>query len=372
MRNSKIDFIRPSMPSPLYICIDYIKIVHSNIYSNFGPFETSFRRKLELYTKNTSINFITTCSATLGIHLAIENIFSPSKDKPLVLMPSFTFASAACVCKSLGYKIVFYDINPVTLQPDIESAKSIIKDKHTQIAGIIYCNSFGVGHKENFKKWRYHAVSIPIIVDSAAGFGSRYEDGTSLCALGDCEVFSFHATKTMSVGEGGAISTTNKDLAKKLREASNFGFDSSRSSNKPGTNAKLQELSAAIGIRQLNKLNNNIATKSKNISKYRYLLDSSIKIQPGSERSSVAFLSLILPNEEVRRKCLEALIKDGIECRQYYYPLLSNQPMFKNEKLSSNLDGTRKASNLVLSVPVHHKLKNSDIKKICRTINLMV
>lgn len=360
------------MPNPILIGLDYFKIVRSNIYSNFGPFEQSFRKTLKEYTGNKSINFVTTSSATAGIQIAVENIFHLPEKRPIVLMPSFSFASAACVFKSLGYNISFYDIDPNTLQPDIESAKNMLEHRKNEIAGVLYCNSFGVGLKENFKEWAKHTGSIPIIIDSAAGFGSIYEDGAKLGSLGECEIFSFHATKTMAVGEGGAISTTSKSLATKLKNASNFGFDSSRSSKIPGTNAKLQELSAAIGIRQLKKLDKSIRIKQKNVLLYTRMLDKSVSIQQGSDRSSLAFLTILLPTEAIRNKCLYKLSENGVMCRTYYAPLLSEQAMFNKEGLTSSLKNTKEVSRRILSVPIHHRLTSSQIKEICDTINQML
>jgi len=133
-------------------------------------------------------------------------------DRKKVLLPSFTFAAGAEAILRSGFEPLFIDVDRKSWQPNIEQAEQILTESD-DIAGILLCNVFGVGNT-NITEWEKLASKFakPLIIDSAAGFGSKYFDEEKVGTRGDCEIFSMHATKPFAIGEGGLVVSKNEKL----------------------------------------------------------------------------------------------------------------------------------------------------------------
>ena len=215
-------------------------------------------------------------------------------ERRIALVPSFTFAAGPLVLRSLGFDIMFVEIDRVSWQPDFNQVRRFLKRRGTDTAGILLTSTFGVANAD-IASWEELAADhdVPLVVDSAAGFGSRYASGEVLGSRGTCEVFSFHATKVVAIGEGGAISSTNRELIAEIDKKKNFGFDENRESVSPGTNAKLPELSCAIGLRQLDVLAERIAQRQLTFDLYRrQLAPLGFEFQPSAEHAALPFVSV--------------------------------------------------------------------------------
>lgn len=359
----KTPFIKPHFPAPELVAEDYKNIVDSNWFTNFGPFETRFREQAAGYISSESFG-VTVPNATLGLELAIRALMKPEGNKKEVIMPSFTFIAGAEALISNGLTPVFVDINPTTWQPSLDLAREYIVQHKDNIAGLLLCNVFGVGNPD-IKGWEGLAkeYELPLIVDSAAGFGSLYEDGTKVGSRGDCEIFSFHATKPFAVGEGGLIATKNIALAEKVREMSNFGFNASKEVAYIGTNAKLQELNAAIGLRQLENFSDRLSNRRESLVKYKSLLPN-FQFQQNDERSTIAFVSVKASSGEQAQRIINSLLENGIEARKYYKPLHYENELKKYTKIASTLDVTEDVYASIISLPLHDDMNQEDIKLI--------
>lgn len=363
--NYNIPFIKPSFPGSGILMNDYADITRNNWYTNYGPFEREFSNKLENFLDNGA-KIITFSNATLALMACINELIGHGDGSQYIIMPSFTFVAGAQAILWCGYKPYFIDINEETLQMNIDAAKSIV-GKGAGIKGVLFCNAFGVGDS-NIEDWEDFAesLSIPLIIDSAAGFGSKYIDGEYLGARGDCEVFSFHATKPFAVGEGGAVSSRNKQLIDKLKTIQNFGFNNSRDSQALGFNAKMQEFNAAIGIRQLERFKGRLQQRQSVLKKYKAGLKS-LTFQQNAEISSVCFASAIVPKSVNRNKLVEELNSIGIQIREYYNPPIHKQVYFmRNKHLSKSqrLNITNDISEKIISLPVHDDMNSAHIDAI--------
>lgn len=358
----KIPFIKPVFPSSQDISRDYEAIVKSNWFTNFGPYEVELSQKVADYVGNNS--YATTVSnCTVGLEIAISHLFD--KSKKLVIMPSFTFVAGAEALIKNGYTPLFIDIDKNTWQPNIDYAKEIIQKKRDNIAGILLCNVFGVGNVD-VGEWELLAneYNLSLIIDSAAGFGSVYSGDEKLGARGDCEVFSLHATKPFSVGEGGLITSRNSKLIKKLRSLQNFGFDSDRVVHDIGTNAKMQELNCAIGIRQLTVLSDRLKKRQKLFMYYANRLTAiGFTLQQNADKSTVAFISALAPVDFNIDQAYIHLHENGVEARRYYTPALHQQ--FAISRLSvydsHALQVTEDICKRILSLPLIESMSKSDI-----------
>src|ERR1700733_911757 len=201
--SSEIPFIRPSFPKPAELAEDFDAIVEANWYSNFGPKEQQFARALEEYL-GRGLHVATLANGTLALLAALHAAVGPGTRDRYLLMPSFTFIAVAQAALWAGYRPWFIDIDPETWQPSVPSACAALEGFRDHIAGILLVNVFGVGNPK-VGVWEELAANwnLPIVLDSAAGFGSAYADGEHVGGRGACEIFSFHATKPFAVGEGG-------------------------------------------------------------------------------------------------------------------------------------------------------------------------
>jgi dTDP-4-amino-4,6-dideoxygalactose transaminase len=321
MSNKPIPFIKPHFPDPKLIANDYESIVKSNWFTNFGPYENKLCKGVANFI-GEGVSVTTVANATLGIEIAVKLLFTKDDLRNQVIVPSFTFIAGPAVVISQGFTPVFIDINN-SLQPDITQAKQYIQMNVGKISGILLCNTFGVGNTQ-VDKWEALAkeFGLALIIDSAAGFGSMYDTNTYVGSRGDCEIFSMHATKPFSVGEGGLVVSKNENFISKVRRFENFGFDSNRIALDIGTNAKLQELNCAIGIRQLEDLIPRLENRRNSLEQYKKLLEpKGFEFQENDKLSTVAFVSTLAPNDEVAAEVYSSLVSAGIGVKKYYEPI---------------------------------------------------
>lgn len=360
-----IPFIRPVFPSAELIAQDFRSIVSSNWYTNFGPLEREFARAVADYVGDefyaTTFN-----NATTALIAALHTVLGQGDGEKHVLVPSFTFAAGPEAIEWAGYRPLFIDIDEGSLQPSLAEAQEVLEGDRYPVVGILLGNTFGIGNAE-IGAWENLAekFSLPLIIDSAAGFGSRYKDDRRVGGAGLCEIFSFHATKPFAIGEGGAVVTRDPELAARLKAFENFGFSAGVGATTLGTNGKLQEINAAIGLRQLENFDEAIQSRQNVLARYRLNLDDEqYQFPEGIERSSICFATLVAPNTEARDVSLRSLLTCGIEARAYYSPAVHAQPHFKGAARVSALSTTELIVSKVLSVPVHQRMADDQVDRV--------
>lgn len=367
-----VPFIKPSFPSAEKISRDYELILSSNWFTNFGPFEKKFANKVGEYVGNDYTG-VTFSNATAALIATILATLGKGDGTKYILLPSFTFAAGAHAIIWCGYKPLFIDIERIGLHMDIKVAKAALEDKNFErkIVGILFCNSFGVG-ATNIDEWEElsKSMDLPLIIDSAAGFGSQYTEEKMVGSAGAVEVFSFHATKPFAIGEGGASVTRNKAIADKLYSVQNFGFDKNKNATGLGFNAKMQELNAAIGLRQFESFKDTLINRRKTFRQYLSILDKKkYTLQHNAELASLCFAAVIVNDTTKRDKVLSALKEVGVEVKTYYSPTLHEQKYFSSLKCYSPLYNTQQISNSILSLPIHDNMREQDIDLITTTLN---
>jgi dTDP-4-amino-4,6-dideoxygalactose transaminase len=362
-----IPFIKPSFPSIEDVSEKYSSIIASNTFTNFGPVENDFRSEIKKYIKQ-DVDVATFSNATSALMASIVAINGRGDGTKSIIMPSFSFVAGAQAISWSGYNPIFIDINNDNLQADLEKAASVITKDRSKIAGILYTNVFGIGSPD-LSDWEALSenYSLPLIIDSAAGFGSKYDNNNLLGSKGSCEIFSFHATKPFAIGEGGAVTTKDLILADKLRKMTNFGFDNKRNSIEFGFNAKMQEFNAAIGLLQFKDFDRRLNNRRKAFEKYRdILIKLGFRTIPNIELSSLCFASFICPNELNRNNLVNYLNNIGIQARFYYHPPIHMQSYFKqNIKLSNTEDISRS----IVSLPIHDDENLEYVEIILNEIN---
>jgi len=360
---TRVPFLAPTFPSPSVVAKDYAAIVRHGIFTNSGPVERAFATSLASWIgPGVAVSLVSSCTA--GLELAIRAVFLAGRE--FAVVPSFTFAAGPLAIRRCGYTPVFVDIGETSWQPDLDDAEAFLTREARHVAGILLATTFGVANEE-VKRWEAlaHLHGLPLVIDSAAGFGSVYSWGERVGARGDCEVFSLHATKTLAIGEGGAVAARDSAITTTIDQLKNFGFDSRRQAVLCGTNAKLSELSAAIGLRQLEVLTERLERRHRILAKYKATLPSEcVAFQPGAERSALPFVSALLRSHTARDALVEALDEAEVECRIYYNPPVHSQPIFADASSCAGLETTGDVAGRIISLPMSDRLRRQTIARI--------
>jgi dTDP-4-amino-4,6-dideoxygalactose transaminase len=362
----KISFLSPRFPDVNEVKEDLEKIYESNWYTNSGPYEQSLAKGIEEYI-GSGVRVSILSNATVALMMAIKHLCKPGREK--VIMPSFTFAAGAHAIVWAGYVPIFADIDRGSWQMDIVSVEKYLEKNHLKVAGVLLCNVFGAP-VENIEEWEALAkkYDLPLIIDSAAGMGSEYPNGEKMGCRGDCEIFSFHATKPFGIGEGGAIVSKNDKLINDFNQMKNFGFGPGRSSEMLGLNAKVPEITCAIGVRVLEKFAERLVVRRNILKKYKEMLKGKpVRFLQNDNLSTIAFVCIQVDGE--RDKMLSEFADKQIEVKKYYYPPVHMHSLFSKYDSISSLSNTDYISSTIISLPMHEDLNDDDITRIVTVIN---
>lgn len=366
----RIPFIRPTMPDAAVLAADFASIAAANWYTNFGPQEQAFRRAISEYL-GPPLEVATVSNATVGLMGALAALLPKGDGTAYVATASFTFAAGAQAISWHGYRPAWLDIDPDSLQPSLSSLRELLSTG-VELAAILLTNTFGIGAAE-ISGWeeKAQALGIPLVIDSAAGFGSRYPSGELLGSRGDCEVFSFHATKPFAIGEGGAVVTRKTDLADRVREFTNFGFHArDAGAAHIGLNGKLQEINAAIGLRQLADFEDALADRRALVVRYmREFAGKPLRFPTGVESSSLGFAPIVAESEEARDRVLARLAQAGVEARSYYSPPVHTHAYMRQFEPLVSLECTTEISARMLSLPVLPRMAEDEFQRVGKAID---
>ena len=264
---------RPNLCSreKLHAALD--QIFDNRLLTNDGPFLRRFEEKLQEFLGVR--HCLAVCNATIGLQLVYRALGRARSERKKALMPAFTFIATAHAWEWEGGQPVFCDIDPAhhLLAPGDAEAK--LDDEAALLIGV---HTWGQPCQIEKLAALAKARKIPLVFDSAHAF-SNYSGNRRLGGFGDAEVFSFHATKFFNTFEGGAITTNDDALAAELRHMRNFGFSGYDQISRLGTNGKMQEISAAMGLCLMDELETLLAANRRN---YRSYLDA-FRACPGLE-----------------------------------------------------------------------------------------
>jgi dTDP-4-amino-4,6-dideoxygalactose transaminase len=333
------------------------KVLRSKNLANPARVE-EFERK---FSQFCNVNFCATVnSGTSALHLGLLALGVSKGDE--VIVPAFSFAATANAVLLTGADVVFADIDPTTFNIDPLAIESLIT---TRTKVIIPVHLYGLSADMDPINKVAKKYGLNVFEDSAQAHGATYK-GRKTGSLGDAAAFSFYATKNMTTGEGGAFTSSIQELDQKVRLLRNQGMEKVYFNQVPGFNNRMTGFQAAIGSTQLSKLE---AMNSKRRSNARFLSDGIRNIQTPVEPpdSLHVYHQYTLKLEDLSRdKFIEHLAKKGIESR-VYYPV----PLHKLEYLDSgnSLPNSERLSKQVVSIPVHPKLRKSDLDRIVSAVN---
>jgi perosamine synthetase len=306
-------------------------------------------------------------SGTAALHAAL--LAAGVKQGDEVLLPSFTFVATANSVIAAGAKPIFVDINREDYTIDVSDLRrKITKNSKAIIPVHLY------GHVSDMDGIIELATkhSIEIIEDACQSLGSTYKKKqTGTFGLMGC--FSMYASKVLTSGEGGAVTTNDDNLADKLKMIRNHGMVEGYDTRIFGLNLRLPELSAAIAKVQMKKLTKMLELRRRNaelLTKLLLPIADRIQLKLPQEYNEKKFnwylYTIALKRNNIRDKIKDKMIiQDKIGATVYYNPPVHKTPYYEKIISEANLlTNTNWASEHVLSLPVHPLITEMDIGRI--------
>ena len=359
---------RPELPPPAAIMEYYQLACDASFYSNGGPCATLLSQRLGAYLGG-EVFCIPVSNCTAGLMVALRAACGSAGDeRRIVLCPSYTFTATGGAIAWAGFDPVFVDVEADGWHMSPAALAAALERHGDAVAGVLACATFGTApSREQRAAWRAECErhGVPLLIDSAPGFGASDEDGRPIGGLGDTEIFSFHATKPFAIGEGGLIVTADADLAARAVRFTNFGLArGSRASSEIGLNAKMSELHAATALAMLDRIDDVVARRRGNAERLRAAARGlPLTFQRGSERSTWQLFHLLAPDAAVRQRCLELAPTWGIEIRTMHDPPLHRQPAYARCE-HDGLPVTEALAERALALPMANALSGDAYDRI--------
>ncbi|MCX6874494.1 MAG: DegT/DnrJ/EryC1/StrS family aminotransferase [Verrucomicrobia bacterium] len=357
---------RPFLP-PLEEFIPYLeKIWETRILTNCGPLHQQLEESLCRYLGVEHIALFT--NATIALVTALQSLRITGE----VITTPYSFVATSHSLLWNGIKPVFVDICPHTLNLDPTKIEAAITPQTTAIMPV-HC----YGHVCDVAAIQKIAdnYNLKVIYDAAHAFGVRDEQG-SILRHGDLSVLSFHATKVFNTFEGGAIICPDAKTKIRIDQLKNFGHVGEVTVVAPGINGKMSEFNAALGLLQLQYIDSAIAQRKELDAAYCERLQGVKgirRLNDGGEKvaNHAYFPILIEAAYPLTRDALYQTLKDhGIHPRRYFYPLISDFPMYRGLPSAhrDNLPVATVTSNQVLCLPIYPDLEISKVEEIASLI----
>lgn len=357
---------QPLLP-PLADFIPYLEqIWHNKQLTNCGPFHAQLEAALCDYLGVEHLALFT--NGTLALVTALQTLRITGE----VITTPYSFVATAHSLLWNGVKPVFVDIDPVTLNMDPARIEAAITPQTTAIMPV-HC----YGHPCDVDRIEKIAANygLKVIYDAAHAFAVQCHCG-SVLNHGDLSVLSFHATKVFNTFEGGAIVCPDAKTKQRIDHLKNFGFVDEVTVIAPGINGKMSEINAAFGLLQLKGIDAALQ-KRKNIDeRYRQGLKNVHGIDcladSGEKTANHAYFPILVrPDYPLSRDALfEKLKASNIYARRYFYPLISEFPMYQGlpSAAPSNLPVATKIAQQVICLPIYPELANESVDFIIQLI----
>lgn len=358
-----IPLLRPALPSA-ELLLPYLRQIDQNgHYTNFGPLEKLLLQqllKIQSKLDGASVWGLLVSSATQGLELAINQLGLPFGSK--IAVPALTFVATATAIQRCGHVPVVLDVDKHSW---LLTPSQIPRDlSRTGIAAIIPVATFGM--PQNADEWSHWslATGVPVIIDAAASFGGqKTADGVTV-------VFSLHATKILSTAEGGLIVSRNQALAEKMRSMTNFGIGLNGANL--GTNAKMSEYHAAIGLAHLEVWPLQIQTRKKLLKFYLSTLTNAFggrfKIQTDTGLCAPSIFNIQVDSGQTRERMEAVCAANSIQTRRWYQPLVQHQPMLGSLASLGSTPNADELSQSLMGLPFFIDMTQEQVVKVCEVL----
>lgn len=341
---------RPNLPERQRL-LDYIGDTFDRRWlTNFGPNVTELNRRVA--ERMAVKHCLCMCNGTIALEIAIRALELSGE----VIVPAFTFVATAHALQWQGITPVFCDVDPVTHNLDPRRVEELITPRTTGMIGV---HLWGRGCDVEALHALAEKHSLKLLFDAAHAFGCSHK-GKMIGGFGNAEVLSFHATKFFNTFEGGAVLTNDDALAEKMGLMENFGFKGYDNVVYLGTNGKMNEVSAAMGLASLESMDQFIATNRRNYEAYRKAFRDApgirlIEYDPREKLNYQYVVIEVLQGEASlsRDELVQLLHAENVLARRYFFPGCHKMEPYRSlfPDLAARLPVTEGLAQRVMAFP---------------------
>lgn len=354
---------RSSLP-PLEEYVEMLKPIWDSAWlTNMGAYHEEFKEQLKERLKTQNLELF------VNGHMALELVLQAFDLSGEVITTPFSFASTTHAIVRNGLTPVFCDINEEDYTLDVEKLEALITEKTTAIVPVhVYGNLCDVERIQEIAD-RHH---LKVIYDAAHAFSEEL-NGTGAAQFGDASMFSFHATKVFHSIEGGAVAFRDARLADRLYQLKNFGITGYESVEYVGSNGKMNEFQAAMGLCNLRHLDGEIEKRRVLTERYRQRLGGVSGIRLCGEKPGVshnyAYMPVVFDGYRMDRDQVFAKLKEyNIFARKYFYPCINSYACYREQFRAEDTPVAQRIASQVLTLPLYAELPMETVDKICDLI----
>jgi len=343
------------------------EMLDRNWLTNDGPLVKEFERRVA--EAAGVAHCVAMCNATVALEIAIRGAGLAGE----VIVPSYTFVATAHALQWQEITPVFCDIDPATHNLDPDRVERMITPRTTGIIGVhLWGRAAPVEQLAEIARRR----NLTLMFDAAHAFGCTHR-GRRVGSFGKCEVFSFHATKFLNTLEGGAVVTDDGAFADKLRLMRNFGFAGYDNVVYVGTNGKMTEASAAMGLTNLDAVETFVATNRRNYAAYREDLSGvpGLDLMPYDPADENNYQYVVAEVDAdrfglTRDELVAVLHAENVLARRYFYPGCHRMEPYRSffPHAGLLLPETERVAERVLLLPTGTAVGPDDIRIIARVV----
>lgn len=346
-------------------------ILNRRWLSNNGFYVQEFERRV---AEHLGVRHcVAMCNATVGLEIVVHALGLTGE----VIVPSFTFVATAHCLQWQNIVPVFCDIDPRTHNINPARVESLITPRTT---AILATHLWGRGCDVQALQKIADRHGLKLIFDAAHAFGCSHE-GRMIGGFGNAEVFSFHATKFVNSLEGGIVATNDEELTAKLRRIKNFGFSGYDQTASVGTNGKMNEISAAMGITNLESMGDFIAVNLAHYHSYKEQLAGlpglTVMTYDETEKCNYQYIVVEIDSEAAgisRDDLVRRLHEQGVIARRYFYPGCHRMEPYATlyPDAGRNLPETEKLAQRLFCLPTGSGVNCADVERVTGLIHDLI
>jgi dTDP-4-amino-4,6-dideoxygalactose transaminase len=362
---------RPNIPDRRRFFDRLEDVLERRWLTNNGLYVQEFERRVARFLEVR--HCVAVCNATVGLQAAARALGLAGE----VILPSFTYVATAHALRWIGITPVFCDIRPDNYTLDPAQVEGLITPRTTGILGVhVYGNACAVTELEDLASRH----KLALMFDAAHAFACSHQ-GRMIGGGGCAEVFSFHATKVVGTFEGGAVTTNDDEVAARLRRVISFGFDGEDEVVEIGTNARMSEASAAMGLAGMDSLGEWLADYRANYEIYRQELAGipgvDLLLYGGAEKRNYQYVVIRVEEERAglsRDALVEALRAENVLARRYFYPPCHVMEPYRSDHAgrSHMLPVSEHIASRVIALPTGTAVGPEEVRQVALLIRLCV
>jgi dTDP-4-amino-4,6-dideoxygalactose transaminase len=356
-----IPLVRPNLVWDDHVRSQLASVHESGIITN-GPNVSALEAEAAEYLGCSDV--VAVGSATAGLMLCLRAVTS-GQAKDTVVMPDFTFTATALAARWNGL-----DIHLVDSDPDTYAGAFSSRDSHSEDAATVSMpvHVFGVPQTP--------PQAHTCVIDAAHGLGAIYSDGSRVGTKGVAEVFSLSPTKILTAGEGGLVATNDTELAHTLRALRNYGNAGTYQPIGTGLNARMTEYSAVLARAGLPRVDNWRDERLEIVRQYQDALEDipGVAFQRVPTGSVPAYkdctirIAQSVHGEGARSRVGENLKGSGVDTREYFNPVLHNQPALDLPGSDTALPVSQRLSQELLTLPMFNGMRSEEIEFVSEQV----